>query len=226
MRIGVFLTALVGLLAGSNPAAALDLTKVPRAIARQPAYAGRPQYCLLVFGAAAQTHVWLVLDGNVLYVDRNGNGDLSEPGERVTISPGEQVFEVGDIVERDGKTLHTGLEVKVRPTIRLSIALRGKRLQYTDGNLKFAGRPQDAPIVHFNGPLTMRLGHSRLELPRGEQVIPKLMADIGTPGLGPETFAPISKEEIPFTSEPVAEVEFADRDGGAKPIIVRTSLRH
>ena len=34
----------------------------------------------------AQTRVWIVQDGDTLYVDRNGNGDLTEPGE-VTLTP-------------------------------------------------------------------------------------------------------------------------------------------
>jgi hypothetical protein len=42
------------------------------------------KYCLLVFGPNAKTRIWLVLDGDVLYVDRNGNGDLTEPDERFT----------------------------------------------------------------------------------------------------------------------------------------------
>ena len=36
----------------------------------------------MVFGKEADTHIWLVLDGNTLHVDRNGNGDLTEPGEK------------------------------------------------------------------------------------------------------------------------------------------------
>ena len=61
------------------PAAAVDWDKIDRTIAKQPVYQSKaPQYCLLVFGAEAKTRVWLVLDGEVLYVDRNGNGDLHQ----------------------------------------------------------------------------------------------------------------------------------------------------
>jgi hypothetical protein len=38
---------------------------------------------LLVFGPEAKVRIWLVLDGDALYVDRNGNGDLTEPGNRI-----------------------------------------------------------------------------------------------------------------------------------------------
>ncbi len=48
----------------------------------EPRYASTdPQYCLLLFGREADVRVWAVLDGDVLYLDRNGNGDLTDPGE-------------------------------------------------------------------------------------------------------------------------------------------------
>ena len=86
------------------PAQAVDLTKIPRVIAKEPAYQGKPKYCLLVFGPEAKHRVWLVLDGDDLYVDRNGNGDLTEKGERFVLAldeynrkRGRRVWNVGDI---------------------------------------------------------------------------------------------------------------------------------
>jgi hypothetical protein len=70
------------LLVGAGPARAADLHKVDRTIKKEPRYASKPKYCLLVFGPEARTRVWLVLDGDTLYVDRNGNGDLTDKGER------------------------------------------------------------------------------------------------------------------------------------------------
>jgi hypothetical protein len=65
------------------PASAADLSKVDRTIGKEPAYATKtPKYCLLVFGPEAKARVWLVLDGDTLYVDRNGSGDLTEKGKR------------------------------------------------------------------------------------------------------------------------------------------------
>jgi hypothetical protein len=37
----------------------------------------------MVFGPEARDRVWLVLDDEALYVDRNGNGDLTEEGKRI-----------------------------------------------------------------------------------------------------------------------------------------------
>jgi hypothetical protein len=73
------------LLVGAVTADATDLTKLDRSIRREPAYSGKPGYCLLVFGPKAEHRVWLVLDRDSLYVDRNGNGDLTEEGERIPL---------------------------------------------------------------------------------------------------------------------------------------------
>jgi hypothetical protein len=45
---------------------AADLSKVDRTIKKEPAYQGKPKYCLLVFGPEAKARVWLVLDGDTL----------------------------------------------------------------------------------------------------------------------------------------------------------------
>src|SRR4029077_15428016 len=103
---------------------AADLSKVDRAIAKEPAYKSKPKYCLLVFGPEAQTKVWLVQDGDTLYVDRNGNGDLTEDGEKVADQRGEgpadgrYSFKVGEV--RDGALTHKELFVCVsKPSLDL-----------------------------------------------------------------------------------------------------------
>src|SRR5262245_35165097 len=64
----------------------VDLTKVDRVIAKEPKYQNQPRYALLVFGPKADRRAWLVMDGDdVLYVDRNGNGDLTEADKRVAV---------------------------------------------------------------------------------------------------------------------------------------------
>ncbi len=84
-------TILGGLALSGGAAEVLDLTRVDRSLPREPAYKATPGYCLLVFGPKARQRVWLVLDGDTLYVDRNGNGDLTEKGERVAVPPWQPV---------------------------------------------------------------------------------------------------------------------------------------
>jgi hypothetical protein len=274
--------ALLILVAGI--AAAADLTKIDRTIKKEPPYKSKPQYGLLVFGPKAETRIWLVLDlvaepwekdasKNSLYVDLNGDGDLTEPGERfgctlrkqemhVSFSPEPTVsycphFDVGDIVEFEGKTKHTGLTVDVDSYVRayrpvsLTIKVNGREDQFAGSQLlKFASHPQDAPIIHFNGPLTFRVamesGILHVPINYDEKVDPKwyeehppkyeerslvrgesrmLVAQIGTPGFGRGTFAALSAGIPPAGVHPVADIEFLSADAKAKPIRMSVALK-
>lgn len=108
---------LMVLLLSSAASAAVDLTTIERKIGKEPAYHSQPKYCLLVLGPEAKTRVWLVQDGDTLYVDRNGNGDLTEANEKVAAEKSEDAedgvytFKAGDL--RDGRRLHKELNLYV-----------------------------------------------------------------------------------------------------------------
>ncbi len=101
----------------SAASAAVDLSTIERKLVKEPAYRSKPRYCLLVLGLEAKTRVWLVQDGDTLYVDRNGNGDLTEADEKVTAEKSENAedgvytFKAGDL--RDGQRLHKQLNLYV-----------------------------------------------------------------------------------------------------------------
>jgi hypothetical protein len=75
---------------GKDEFVEVDFTKVDRSIAREPKYISKPQYALFIFDPQAKFRVWAVLDKSkpdlpyydVLYFDKNGNGDLTEAGKR------------------------------------------------------------------------------------------------------------------------------------------------
>jgi hypothetical protein len=101
---------------------AADPANIDRTIRKEPAYRTKaPKYGLLAFGPEGKHRIWLVRDGDVLYVDRNGNGDLTEPGEKVAAEknpgrdPGDESgkFDVGDLTVA-GRT-HKGLFVSFSP---------------------------------------------------------------------------------------------------------------
>jgi len=215
------------------PAQGVDLTKIDRTIAKEPAYQSKsPSYGLLVFGPEAKRRAWVVLDGDVLYVDRNCNGDLTEEGERLVIEnpkrnkkkPGTSgaVDSVSVVIkDRDG--------AKHRLTFRLTSTGVGLVAQchgsqyvgstYRD-DLVFAARPQDAPIVHLNGPLTLQLVDPPRQWSPGEKV--DLVVLFGTPGLGKGTFAYMIQG---FPSRPTAEIQFPAKNPGAKPLVVKVALK-
>jgi hypothetical protein len=198
-------------------ACAADLTRIDRTIGKEPLYKTRPKYCLLVFGPEAKTRVWLVLDGDTLYVDRNANGDLTEEGERFVPTReymarrGRRVWKVGDVAPPGGKGMYTelsmadiveagdsrfggrglGVRAKVPLGSTRSFQSAGSLVHPTEGHrLRFADRPADAPVVHFGGPLRiMLLGPERLTrgIRPGQRY--ELHARVGTPGLSKEAAA-------------------------------------
>jgi hypothetical protein len=222
----------------------VDLTKIERTLRKEPAYQSKkPKYCLLVFGPEAKTRVWLVLDGKVLYVDRAGAGDLTGDDSQVADSGVRfPKFAIGVITDADGKTEYSGLTLSFPKktedaSITLFAPLGKEEYELYAGiangeELRFADCAQDAPIIHFNGPLTMRVGTGQKPLTRGAK-LGEIHAFLGSVGLGKGTFARTSApvkagEEKPPTRElpsPAARIEFPHRDGKQKPIVVQAVLK-
>jgi hypothetical protein len=236
MRRARLWSALALLAVSSAPSSAADLANIERTIAKEPAYKGKPRYGLLVFGPRATFRVWLVIDGDTLYVDRNGNGDLTEPGEAVARLP-EGWFRVGTLTEPDG-TRHTDLQLQVVQKGSFPIAIRvgGKRqqgLQVEDASpatsqagSQFAEEPQAAPVVHFNGPLTMKLIYPRERVwgTHHDDRAVEVVAWVGTPGLGKGTFASISAAECLGRPGPTVAIAFPNKSPGGEPVRVKDRL--
>jgi hypothetical protein len=112
-------------------AARADLTRVERRIAKEPAYSSKsPRYALLVIGPEARDRVWLVKDGDTLYADLTGDGDLTGAGKKLTAKKGSSAgdgysFEA-DTLTAGGKT-HYRLNVMVAPLKRWMILEYAKR---------------------------------------------------------------------------------------------------
>ena len=168
MMLSLPIAALAFLALETNSSASVDLTKIDRTIAKEPAYKSKPKYCLLVFGPEAKTRVWLVLDGETLYVDRNGNGDLTETDEMLTQErpwprqefpavflslPGEERRQMRVTVHHyRGES-----EVKEGPHPAIDITFGGKT--WSTPSKQFSEQPKDAPIIHLNGPVSLLCPH-------------------------------------------------------------------
>ena len=245
MRTFPFMLALV-LASWAAPAQAVDLSKIDRTIAKEPAYQTKtPKYCLLVFGPEAKTRVWLVLDGKVLYVDRNGDGDLTGAGKRVENSSKDdkyRYYSAGTIAAADGKTQYQDLRLywiseekfamwvcadlgwkRGGPSPKpLEIGAEPSRRPSPRSELRFADRPQDAPILHLDGPLTLELARDKQVLVRGAGPS-SLEVMLGTPGLGRGAFTAFTfwPNDAPAT----ATIAFPNREPAGKPIIVQVPLK-
>jgi hypothetical protein len=228
------LSALVGA-ALSASAATADLTKIDRAIGKEPAYRGSPKYCLLVLGPEAKARVWLVLDDGVLHMDRNGNGDLTEPGEQVKgtktlltglLQPGEKEPDARsytcELADKSTVSLLTINGDYFQVDFKSADGKRSLAAHHDDqGPLRFAAKPHGAPIIHFDGPLTLSLPRQTLQAGKEPG---KLSFLIGTPGQGKGTFASLSIQSVPTDLHPVAEIEFPPAQPGGKPVLGRFVL--
>ena len=241
------------------PGYAADLDKIDRTIGKEPAYESqtKPKYCLVVFGPEAKTRVWLVLHGDVLYADRNGDGDLTGEDERILK---KRVYEV-DIPAGSGEWFSLEVQDKYGQDKQKAVHAiscqpqKGKGFpQKTVGVLLFADRPEDAPIVHFGGPLTLTIfdwgkplqtrqivqGERAKEVSRvvGSQAFGSpgdLVQDfsilVGTPAFGGkhEVFAMIDGYFPDLAGRgnmPTVVVEFPGKNLGDKGIAAQVTLRY
>ncbi len=154
-------------------AAPIDFASVPRTIGTLPKLvAEKPLYGLFVFGAKGETRVWAVLDKSnaaesaydVLHLDVNANGDLTEGGERFeaeTEERGAQVakkFSVGRFVQpgtpADAPRVHTDFSLTWSPSgVFYKMKWNGGPVTMGcygpdgDSNGRFGEDPKSAPIV-------------------------------------------------------------------------------
>jgi hypothetical protein len=225
-----FLSTLAALAVSTATVVAPDL--IDRRIAKEPVYhSGSPKYCVLVFGAVAKTRVWLVLDGDTLYVDRNATGDLTEENKRVKRNGRE--FEAGEIAESGGKAKYARLrlqqldvpEKKQERLCLVSLEVRDKLRQY--GIVQFADRPEDAPLLHFDGLLAMGLiDPDKQVLARGD-TSSQITAWIGTSSPAKQTGATAyldHSQGIPSDIHPIATIEFPNQDANKNPITITVVL--
>jgi hypothetical protein len=222
MRISFLSLSLVCLAGSPIAARATDLAKIDRTLAREPVYEHKPKYCLLVCGPEAKTRVWLVVDGDVLYVDRNGNGDVTERDERVSWTGRACV--AGDLTCVPGKDGHTTLRLRrYGSAIELTLWHEGKL--YSIGHqeldpLVFADRASDAPVAHIGGPQSLALSYY---WPGAEQPL-KLFVRVGTPGLGKGVFAARHLATVEPRVVAATAIEFPAEGGGNPPTATKATL--
>jgi hypothetical protein len=165
---GLILLSLGVALACSSRALAGDLSKIERKIAKEPNYKTKsPKYALLVFGLEAKLRVWIVTDGETLYLDRNGDGDLTDPKKRFAKRDECRDIELTDL---DGKTHYVitsigDYEHEGRQHLIVGVDVKAAHPYQQYCGAQLADRPSKASISHFHGPLTMEVRTINGKLP-------------------------------------------------------------
>jgi len=135
----LFLLSLLFPSAWHSLSIAADTFPAPRKIEKEPAYQTKtPRYGRLVFGKEGKDQVWIVHDGDLLYVDRNGNGDLTDPGERIERQKPRKgfeeapsrTFEIGEI--RLGGLTHKRFELLATPLKEFANETLGRRPEFKE----------------------------------------------------------------------------------------------
>lgn len=235
------LLILVANTALARPLWALDYDKIDRAINREPVYrTGKPGYALLLFGPEARRRMWLVVDGDAVYLDRNGDGDLTQAGERFEKCEDCKQIEFSD---PDGKTrysitmlrIYRDKEMKKPTSVMAWVKIDGplEYQEYCDARL--GKTPPEAAIAHFHGPLAVGPSTSNWKVPpemvlmRGEKP-GELQAFVGTMSERHRCWVAVvshdSAEVCSFADgvRPKVTIEFPAHDSNAPPIVEQYSL--
>lgn len=227
-----FWILLVGILLAVTPSTiAADLSKIDRTIRKEPKYKGKPKYALLVFGPEAQTRVWVVQDGETLYVDRNGDGDLTGKDERFTLDcPNPRLYGFGhladckiEIRDSDRQTRYLITSISIypennkpldKPHLMANVDIKGRHSyrQYCDA--KMAEKPDKAALAHFHGSLTIeprtinwKLTQELSRLPAGDPA-GEINAVVGTMDAERGCWVVVRSEDLPKDLHPLVEVEY------------------
>lgn len=235
------LLAVFGGVAAGRAADPPELAKIDRRIAKQPGYTSKqPLYGLVVFGPAAATRTWMVLDRSkeggrydVLYFDRNGNGDLTDAGERHAIAG--DAFALGSFTDPGSQATHTDLKVRLtdKPSLTVMVGLnwRGRHrmgggypADPDGGYMAFGPTPADAPVLWADGdgPFQFQRWYGgRLTIGAEDE----FKVFVGRKGAGPGSFWAFTTYVVPKEEGAEATLVYTDLKGAERTVTYRLTDR-
>jgi hypothetical protein len=163
MKRILLLMLFVGFAATFTKAKAVDYEKIGRTIVKEPKYTTSAQrYALLLFGPQAELKVWLVFDGDTVYLDRDMDGDLTDANERFD-DPVKYEWLGNDvtIADSDGKTTYivqsiSDYKMDQPPhsyaCVQVKIDGPVQYREYCSAGLW--NDPKKTALAHFHGPLS------------------------------------------------------------------------
>jgi hypothetical protein len=235
----VALTAAPEAGAGDPP----DLSKIDRRVAREPVYtAKQPLYALYVFGPRTQTRVWAVLDKSkadaprydVLYFDRNADGDLTAADERIEgrIQGDDAFFDIGSFIDSRSEQTHTDLSIRrtegddSTTMFRMKwcdkVSIRGGYAPESGPYTQFATTAAEAPILWPGADGSFSFQFWLIDsLDIGEESDVRVF--LGHQGRGKNTFCAVPDTFLPKTVPVLATLIYRDKSG--KECRARSELR-
>jgi hypothetical protein len=218
----------------ANAAEVPDLSKIDRRIVKEPAYkAKQPLYGLYVFGPEAKTHVWAIFDKSkpnapdydVLYFDRNADGDLTASDERIAgkVETGGVNFDIGSFTDPLTKQKHTEVSITRQgggaPMVMLrmkwcdKVMIRGGYAPDVGPYTQFAATPAKAPVLWpgADGPLSFQFWQLKpLNLGQSDDI----RVFLGHQGwCGRNTFCAVPDSFLPKEVSVGATLLYRDKEG-------------
>lgn len=214
--------------------------KWPTSIKVEPEYqCDTPLYALAVFGEEADRPMWMVLDKSAaedksydqLYVDLNGNGDLTDEDERFSFVDDEgkktKGIDLPDVVVSSGQK-YTEFKVSLRDSkkgICMFKATWNEEIKFaggypelpSKGYMTFAKSQSEAPVVSFKGNMPFEF---QPWLPKplkiGSRTTVKLF--MGYRGRNHSSFCSTMGHILPDEEIVLATLNYVDIDGKRKRV--------
>jgi hypothetical protein len=212
------------------------LPKIIYSIAKEPVYRSQPKYCLLAFHQALGVFVWMVEDGDRLFVDKNANGDLTDDGNPLepTDIRGDGgnrkdfSYKLDAICPADGSR-HTHFQLRRwnygedRDSYGLSLRVGDKMPMYAGWFGTFwSDSHTTAPIIRFAGPFKpVMLRRDFFEIGESKQ---RLSLGLFHPGSTKGAESRLSIEALPDTVVPVLTILWPS-SGDRKPLLTTHPLK-
>src|SRR5262249_10380561 len=102
--------------------------------------------------------------------------------------------------------------------VRVCVVTDGEdRRIVQNGKAAFARRPEDAPVLWFDGPMTLAFSEDK-------KVSDEMEVRVVTPGLGEGSVTVLQEDSVPEGAHPVAEIVFPGKSWGGQPVTTTVRL--
>jgi len=209
----------------------IDFAALDRTAPKTPPLGAEARYGLFLFGKNGEKRVFAILDRSkdagdkrydVLYLDRDADGDLTEDGERFVAGAKGSEFLIGDFTDPGTGSKHTGFKLTwTEASVRFRMLWRGEKITFggygpeSTTYAQFAPTPAKAPVYVPGWDRPFEFEHWMSgTLQRGQSTEFKVF--VGNRGDRTGTFTAVDDKFLPPGEAPVAMLLWTDAAGKAQ----------
>jgi hypothetical protein len=200
------------------------ISKIDKSIVKEPKYRAKPRYALLVIGAESKIPIWIVHDDDRLYVDKNGNRDLTDDGPAIEATQKRRLDRTSwdrNFVTAEWK-MANGSHVRdfglrnwnysdPEDQYGLSLTVDDKVPLYAGWNALLSPSSKKAPVIHLGGPVSPQmLRYQKFELGTKPE---RFSIAFATPRELKIASARLNIDGLPATVKPIANIQWPTKSG-------------